>query len=133
MAPVERVAEHARGRDPFTGAQIRIGDFRLARTPAESRAINEVSGPVLIVSASGMATGGRGLDHLKQRLPDPRNAVALVGYHAVGRRVPEDLRGPRPPPAGAGRGCRPPGSRRAARSSAGRGAAAGGGAAPARP
>src|SRR3990172_539050 len=55
-APVERAAEHAGARHPCPGAQIRIGCFRLARAPAESRAINEVSGPVLIVSASGMLT-----------------------------------------------------------------------------
>jgi len=65
---------------------LHCGDFRLARTPDESRAINEVSGPVLIVSASGMATGGRVLHHLKQRLPDPGTTVLLVGYQAEGTR-----------------------------------------------
>lgn len=65
---------------------LHCGDFRLARTPDESRAINEVSGPVLIVSASGMVTGGRVLHHLRRRLPDPRTTVLLVGYQAVGTR-----------------------------------------------
>jgi metallo-beta-lactamase family protein len=58
------------------------GQFHIARTAAESRAINAVPGSVLIVSASGMATGGRVLHHLRQRLPDPRSTVLLVGYQA---------------------------------------------------
>jgi metallo-beta-lactamase family protein len=41
---------------------------------------------VLIVSASGMATGGRVLHHLAARLPDPRAIVLLVGYQALGTR-----------------------------------------------
>lgn len=65
---------------------LHCGDFRLARSPMESRAINDVAGPVLIISASGMATGGRVLHHLRQRLSDPRTTVLLVGYQAVGTR-----------------------------------------------
>ena len=65
---------------------LHCSDFRLARTPEESRAINDVTGPVLIISASGMATGGRVLHHLKRRLPDPRTTVLLVGYQAIGTR-----------------------------------------------
>jgi metallo-beta-lactamase family protein len=69
------------GRSP-----LEWGDLRVARTAEESRAINAESGPVLIISASGMATGGRVLHHLKRRLPDPRTTVLLVGYQAVGTR-----------------------------------------------
>jgi len=65
---------------------LHCGDFHLARTPDESRAINRIEGPVLIISASGMATGGRVLHHLKQRLPNPRTTVLLVGYQAIGTR-----------------------------------------------
>lgn len=65
---------------------LHCGDFRLARTPEESRAINAIRGPVLIISASGMATGGRVLHHLRRRLPDPRTTVLLVGYQAAGTR-----------------------------------------------
>lgn len=65
---------------------LHCGDFRLARSPNESRAINEVRGPLLIISASGMATGGRVLHHLRRRLPDPRTTVLLVGYQALGTR-----------------------------------------------
>jgi metallo-beta-lactamase family protein len=65
---------------------LHCGDFRLTRSPDESRAINELKGPVLIVSASGMATGGRVLHHFKLRLPDPRTTVLLAGYQAIGTR-----------------------------------------------
>ena len=65
---------------------LHCGDFRLARSPAESRAINEVKGPALIISASGMVTGGRVLHHLRQRLPNPHTTVPLVGYQAIGTR-----------------------------------------------
>jgi metallo-beta-lactamase family protein len=61
-------------------------DVRLARTADESRAINAVRGPVLIIAASGMASGGRVLHHLRQRLPDPSTTVLLVGYQALGTR-----------------------------------------------
>ena len=45
-----------------------------------------MAGPVLIISASGMVSGGRVLHHLKQRLPDSRTTVLLVGYQALGTR-----------------------------------------------
>jgi metallo-beta-lactamase family protein len=55
-------------------------------SPAESRAINAVPGPVLIVAGSGMVTGGRVLHHIRARLPDPRTIVLLTGYQAAGTR-----------------------------------------------
>jgi metallo-beta-lactamase family protein len=63
--------------DPFDP-----GDLREARDVASSKAIHGERGPAIIVSASGMATGGRVLHHLAARLPDPRNSVILVGYQA---------------------------------------------------
>ncbi len=65
---------------------LQAGEFHLARTPDESRALNAVTGPLMIISASGMATGGRVLHHLRVRLPDPRTTVLLVGYQAAGTR-----------------------------------------------
>jgi metallo-beta-lactamase family protein len=65
---------------------LRPGGFRLARSADESRAINAITGPVLIISASGMVTGGRVLHHLRRRLPDPRTTVILVGYQVPGTR-----------------------------------------------
>jgi metallo-beta-lactamase family protein len=60
--------------------------YRFARTPAESKALNDLRGPVIIISASGMATGGRVLHHLAQRLPDERTTVLLVGFQSAGTR-----------------------------------------------
>lgn len=65
---------------------IRGRDVHLARSVDESKALNDLEGPRIVVSASGMATGGRVLHHLKRRLPDPRNLVLLVGYQADGTR-----------------------------------------------
>jgi metallo-beta-lactamase family protein len=65
---------------------LQAGEFRLARSPDESKAINAIKGPVMIVSASGMATGGRVVHHLRVRVADPRTTVLLVGYQAVGTR-----------------------------------------------
>jgi metallo-beta-lactamase family protein len=60
--------------------------FHLHRTQEESKAINNLPGPLIIVSASGMATGGRVLHHLKLRLPDPKTTVLSIGYQAEGTR-----------------------------------------------
>ena len=55
-------------------------------TPEDSKSLNAVREPAIIVSASGMATGGRVLHHLVQRLGDQRNLVVLTGYQAPGTR-----------------------------------------------
>jgi metallo-beta-lactamase family protein len=52
----------------------------------ESRALNERRGPMIIISASGMATGGRVLHHLKAFAPDSRNMILLPGFQAAGTR-----------------------------------------------
>jgi len=61
-------------------------DLREARTVEDSKAINERRGPFIVVSASGMATGGRVLHHLAERLGSSRNTVLLVGFQAPGTR-----------------------------------------------
>ncbi len=71
----------AEGIEPLRPAKLVF-----ARSPAQSKAINDVTGPCVILSASGMATGGRVLHHLERRLPDPRTTVLLVGYQAAGTR-----------------------------------------------
>ena len=58
----------------------------LARTVNESKAINEVPGPAVIIASSGMMTGGRILHHLKQRLPSERTTILLAGFMAEGTR-----------------------------------------------
>ena len=60
--------------------------YHLVRTAEESKALNKKSGPMVIIAGSGMATGGRVLHHLKQRLTDERNTVLLVGFQAAGTR-----------------------------------------------
>ena len=52
----------------------------------ESKAIDRMHYPRVIISASGMATGGRVLHHLKVLAPDPRNTIVFVGHQAVGTR-----------------------------------------------
>jgi metallo-beta-lactamase family protein len=68
-------------RDPL---DVRV--FHLTRSVDDSKAINNVKMPCIIVSASGMISGGRVLHHLAQRLPDARNAVLLAGFQAEGTR-----------------------------------------------
>jgi len=55
-------------------------------TIAESRAVQESNTPSIVISASGMATGGRVLHHLARALPNPRNTVLFAGYQAAGTR-----------------------------------------------
>jgi metallo-beta-lactamase family protein len=57
-----------------------------AHTPDESKAIDARSGPMVVISASGMATGGRVLHHLRRFLPFADNTVLLVGFQAAGTR-----------------------------------------------
>jgi len=56
------------------------------KTPEQSKSINSLRGPLIIISASGMATGGRVLHHLKHRLPNSDTTVLLAGYQAEGTR-----------------------------------------------
>ena len=52
----------------------------------ESKQLTQSKMPAIVISASGMATGGRVLHHLKAALPDARNTVLFVGYQAAGTR-----------------------------------------------
>jgi metallo-beta-lactamase family protein len=60
--------------------------FHLSQTVEDSKRLNDVAGPGIIVAGSGMATGGRILHHLKRLLPDPDTTVLFVGYQAAGTR-----------------------------------------------
>ena len=59
---------------------------RMARTAAESKAINHHDGPGIVIASSGMMNGGRILHHLARRLPDPRTTVIVAGFQAKGTR-----------------------------------------------
>jgi metallo-beta-lactamase family protein len=58
----------------------------LTRKTDESKALNMVDGPAIIIASSGMMTGGRIVHHLKKRLPHKKNTVVLGGYMAYGTR-----------------------------------------------
>jgi metallo-beta-lactamase family protein len=69
------------GRNPLA-----TRNFSLVQGRSGSKGLNAQKGSAIIISASGMATGGRVLHHLANHLPDPASAVILVGYQAVGTR-----------------------------------------------
>ena len=58
----------------------------IVETPDESRALNARKGPMVIIAASGMATGGRVVHHLKAFAPHARNSIVFAGYQAGGTR-----------------------------------------------
>jgi metallo-beta-lactamase family protein len=68
------------------GSPLTWQGFFFDTTPADSKKINDSHYPQIIVSSSGMATGGRILHHLLQRLPDPRNLVLFIGFQSPGTR-----------------------------------------------
>jgi metallo-beta-lactamase family protein len=76
--------------DPFGGDGLHE-----VRDVEGSKALNRKKGPFIVVSASGMATGGRVLHHLRARLPDARSSVALVGFQPHGTRGRRLLEGER--------------------------------------
>jgi metallo-beta-lactamase family protein len=65
---------------------LRPQKLELLRTTEQSKRLNRERGPMIIISASGMATGGRVLHHLTRLLPDPEAIVLLVGFQAAGTR-----------------------------------------------
>jgi metallo-beta-lactamase family protein len=61
-------------------------NVHLTRTVDESKQINRIHGPAVIIASSGMLTGGRILHHIEQRASDPRNTILLGGFMAEGTR-----------------------------------------------
>ncbi len=70
---------YRRGIDPFAPQKLRY-----TRSVEESKRINELEGPAIIIAGSGMLSGGRILHHLRHQLPSPKNAVVFVGYQPRG-------------------------------------------------
>jgi metallo-beta-lactamase family protein len=82
--PEDYVSQFAREQQSGNHDPLNVHEVHMTRTVDESKKINDVVSPCIILSASGMATGGRILHHLARRLPDSRSAVLLVGYQAEG-------------------------------------------------
>lgn len=82
----EEYSEETREMIRKYGSPLTWPGFIFASTPEESKKINANGMPSVIISSSGMATGGRILHHLAQRLPDPRNLVLFIGFQAPGTR-----------------------------------------------
>jgi metallo-beta-lactamase family protein len=69
------------------------GALRELRTAEESSRVNDPLMPCIVVSASGMATGGRVLHHLRHMLPEPKHTVLVVGFAAPGTRAAQLVEG----------------------------------------
>ena len=66
--------------------------LRYTQTVDESKALNDINEPCIIISASGMCEAGRILHHLRNSIEDPKNCVLIVGFqaeHTLGRRIVE--------------------------------------------
>ncbi|MBI5084876.1 MAG: MBL fold metallo-hydrolase [Acidobacteria bacterium] len=73
------------GEDPFGFRMLRY-----VREVNESKALNDLRGPFIIISASGMCEAGRILHHLRNTIEDPRNMVLITGFqaeHTLGRKI----------------------------------------------
>jgi metallo-beta-lactamase family protein len=77
----DRLHELDEGLRNFCTARLRV-----ISTISESRKVQEDQRPSIVISSSGMATGGRVLHHLRRVLPDERNLVLFSGYQAEGTR-----------------------------------------------
>jgi metallo-beta-lactamase family protein len=82
----EEYSEETRDMIRKYGSPLEWPGFTFASTPEESKKINAVLTPSIIISSSGMVTGGRILHHLAQRLPEPKNLVLFIGFQAPGTR-----------------------------------------------
>jgi len=73
------------GRPPLT-----FPTLRFSQTGEDSKRLNDVQGPVVIIAGSGMCNGGRIVHHLKHNLDKPATQVVIVGYQShgtLGRRI----------------------------------------------
>lgn len=68
------------------GSPLKWQGFNFVETADESKKINDNKSPCIVISSSGMVTGGRIQHHLMQRLPDPKNTIIFIGFQAPGTR-----------------------------------------------
>ena len=79
----------SRGQDPFGFSRLQY-----IREAAESKKLNDLKGPFIVISASGMCEQGRILHHLRNNLDDPRNTVLITGFQApdtLGRKLVDKM------------------------------------------
>jgi metallo-beta-lactamase family protein len=90
-----RIYHNHRGEHRLTPAQCdaMCAAAKVVNSVEESKALNTRQGPMIVISASGMATGGRVVHHLKAFAPDPRNTILFVGFQAGGTRGAAMLNG----------------------------------------
>jgi metallo-beta-lactamase family protein len=77
----------ANGEDPFWFSRLRY-----TKDVNESKALNDLRGPAVIISSSGMAETGRVVHHLRNTIENPRNMVLITGFqaeHTLGRKIVE--------------------------------------------
>jgi metallo-beta-lactamase family protein len=73
------------GQDPFGFSRLKY-----VRNVEESKALNDLHGPFVVISASGMCEAGRILHHLRNNIEDPRNTILITGFqaeHTLGRKI----------------------------------------------
>jgi metallo-beta-lactamase family protein len=73
------------GSKPFS-----FGSLKYTESVEESKKLNDMAGPMIIISASGMMEAGRVLHHIKNNISDPRCIIMIVGYQAIntlGRKI----------------------------------------------
>jgi metallo-beta-lactamase family protein len=85
---VTRIFQEHRAEHRLTAEQCdaMCGAARIINSVEESEGLNAKTGPMVIISASGMATGGRVVHHIKAFAPDPRNTILFAGFQAGGTR-----------------------------------------------
>jgi metallo-beta-lactamase family protein len=79
-----------RGEDPFSFPRLKY-----VQDVAESKALNDLRGPFIVISASGMCEAGRILHHLRNNIENPRNTILITGYqaeHTLGRKIVDKQR-----------------------------------------
>jgi metallo-beta-lactamase family protein len=86
MRHAEEFDEGARALIRRHGSPLDWPQVTFAKTVEQSKQVSASRFPSIIISASGMATGGRVLHHLAQRLPDHRNTILFAGFQAPGTR-----------------------------------------------
>ena len=86
MKYADEFTDEARRLVEKYGSPLNWEGFHFAPKQEDSKKINEMRYPCIIVSSSGMVTGGRILHHLLLRLADPRNQVLFIGFQAPGTR-----------------------------------------------